>query len=140
MFFVSKISLQRGDEGASSAAKGFPRSGARCRWRDNPDMDDSHQIEIPPSFMALYTPAGRPKPTLPWRALLERYELCEDMAQMLTEPTANRLLEPGITETEVLQSCLAGLLSEPAVVTAEEGHWVVTRLAELLHWPAPEKT
>ena len=101
-------------------------------------MDASHQIEIPPSFMALYLPPGRFKPTLGWSELAARYELCEDLAQMLTEPTATQQFQLGITEALALERCLQGLQAEPAVVSPAESRWVVCRLAELLHWPLPE--
>ncbi len=100
-------------------------------------MDDSHQIDIPPSFMALYVPPGQIKPTLPWRVLAARYELCEDLAQMLTEQTAAQQFQLGITEEAALATCLQGLQCTPEVVSPAEARWVVTRLAELLHWPPP---
>lgn len=98
-------------------------------------MDDSHQIDIPQSFMALYVPPGKVKPTLPWRELAARYELCEDLAQMLTEQTASQQFQLGITEEAALGNCLQGLQCAPEVVSPTEACWVVTRLAELLHWP-----
>jgi hypothetical protein len=99
-------------------------------------MSDESQIEIPPSFVALYLAPGRQKPSLPRDELAERYELCEDLAQMLTETARQMELSLGITETDVLTRCLQGLEVEPAVVTPAEANWVITRLAELLSWPA----
>jgi len=100
-------------------------------------MSDESQIEIPPSFMALYLAPGRQKPSLPRAELGARYELCEDLAQMLTDTARNMEFGLGITEADVLTRCLQGLRVEPAVVTAGESTWVITRLAELLNWPAP---
>ena len=98
-------------------------------------MTQEFQIEIPTSFMALYVPPGKIKPTLGQRELAARYELCEDLANLLTEKAANMQFTLGITEELVLSQCEAGLLAEPAVVTPGEARWVVCRLAELLQWP-----
>ena len=69
--------------------------------------------------------------------LAARYELCEDMAQLLTEQAANLQFQLGITEDLALERCLQGMLATPAVVSEAEARWVVCRLAELLHWPLP---
>ena len=101
-------------------------------------MTDTFQIHIPPSFAALFVPAGKIKPLIGQREMAARYELCEDMAQLLTEQAATQQFQLGITEDLALERCLQGLMSEPAVVNAAEARWVVCRLAELLHWPLPE--
>ncbi|MBM3397098.1 MAG: ATPase with chaperone activity [Betaproteobacteria bacterium] len=98
-------------------------------------MTEEFQINIPPSFVALYVPAGKIKPTLGQRDLAERYELCEDLANLLTEKAAHLQFSMGITEELVLAQCEEGLLTAPAVVTPPEARWVVCRLAELLQWP-----
>lgn len=98
-------------------------------------MSDESQIEIPPSFLALYVAPGRQKPSLPREELATRYELCEDMAQMLTETARSMEFGLGIAESDVLSRCLQGLRVEPAVVSEAESVWVVRRLAELLDWP-----
>ncbi len=100
-------------------------------------MSDESQIDIPQSFVALYLAPGRQKPSLQRAELAGRYELCEDMAQMLTETARQMEFSLGITEADVLARCLQGLRVEPAVVTKAESTWVITRLAELLNWPAP---
>ncbi|PUE44020.1 ATPase with chaperone activity [Limnohabitans sp. Hippo3] len=101
-------------------------------------MTEEFQIHIPPSFMALYVPPGKIKPTLGLRDMAARYELCEDLANLLTEQAANMQFTMGITEELVLQQCELGLLAEPAVVSPVEARWVVCRLAELLNWPMAE--
>ncbi|MFC7408610.1 MULTISPECIES: ATPase with chaperone activity [Hydrogenophaga] len=100
-------------------------------------MSEDSQLLIPPSFIALYVPPGRIKPTLARDEIAQRYELCEDMAQMLTETASTMLVTLGITEQDVLARCRLGLRAEPAVVSADEAGWVVSRLAELMNWPAP---
>lgn len=95
-------------------------------------MSDESQIEIPPSFVALYVPPGRLKPTLPRSELAQRYELCEDMAQMLVDTARTLEFSLGITQADVLERVAQGLHGEDAVVTEAEAGWVVTRLAELL--------
>ena len=100
-------------------------------------MSEDSQLLIPPSFVALYVPPGRIKPTLARDEIAQRYELCEDMAQMLTETASTMLVTLGITEQDVLARCRLGLRAEPAVVSADEAGWVVSRLAELMNWPGP---
>jgi len=96
-------------------------------------MSDESQIVVPPSFVALFLPEGARRPTAPREHIAERYELCEDLAQMLTDEARSRLFELGIAESDVLERILAGLLAAP-VVEANEAHWVIRRLAELLDW------
>ena len=98
-------------------------------------MSEDSQILIPPSFVALFVPPGRIKPTLPRDEMAQRYELCEDMAQMLTETASTLLVTLGITEHDVLLRVRQGLVTEPVVVTGDEAGWVVSRLGELLNWP-----
>lgn len=62
-------------------------------------VSDECQIKIPQSFMALYVDPGRHKPSAPRDVVASRYELCEDMASMLTEsrrPTSNLHRRPGL--------------------------------------------
>jgi hypothetical protein len=98
---------------------------------------EEYQIEIPASFMALYVDPGRQKPNAPRDVVAARYELCEDMAAMLTEAAKNMLFSLSIAEHDVLVKCHQGLLSEGAVVTVAEAVWVIRRLAELLDWEHP---
>ncbi|MBX3586895.1 MAG: hypothetical protein AB7I35_03760 [Ramlibacter sp.] len=94
-------------------------------------MEDSNQIEVPPSFCALFSsPAGRL--TEPIALVRERYELCEDLAQMLVEQASALQFKTGRPRGEVLQTMETGLTSADAAVSGAEASWVVTRLAELL--------
>lgn len=97
-------------------------------------MSDEYQIEIPQSFMALFVDHGRQKSNASREVVAGRYELCEDMAGMLTETARNMLFSLGITEHDVLQRVHRGLTVDGAVVTSREAVWVVHRLAELLTW------
>ena len=101
-------------------------------------MSDDYQIDIPQSFMALYLAPGRTKPREPRHMVAARYELCEDMANLLTEHAKAMKFSLGITEDEVLLRCLQGLRTGDTVVTLQESEWVVRRLAELLGWTQPE--
>lgn len=99
--------------------------------------EDGSQILIPESFYSLHLPPGKHKPVLGAREMVARYELCEDMAQLLTEQAAHQQFQLGITEDLTLENCLQGLLATPDVVCDAEARWVVCRLAELLNWPMP---
>jgi len=100
-------------------------------------MDDDNQTPIPPSFVALFVPPGRTRPTQSRAQISERYELCEDMAQMLMEPAQTTLFALGITQGLVLERILGGLLTPDAGLSPAEARWVGTRLAELLGWDPP---
>lgn len=96
-------------------------------------MSDDYQIFIPPSFHALHAdPRGRL--TLPLAEFRQRYELCEDMAQMLVEQAQALQHDPGLPEDIILDRMRAGLATPEAGFSAAEAQWVVTRLAELLGW------
>ena len=98
-------------------------------------MDES-QSAVPDSFVALFLRPGSHKPSLPRAEILQRYELCEDMAQMLTETARIQLMDLGVAEEDVLERVHAGL-SASDTVGADEALWVVRRLAELLLWDLP---
>jgi len=98
-------------------------------------MSDDNQIYLPESFTALYVPPGKVKPSIGHREMAGRYELCEDLANLLIEKAANMQFTLGITEELVLTQCEQGLLADPSVVSPVEARWVVCRLAELLNWP-----
>lgn len=99
-------------------------------------MDDTSQLLIPESFQALYLDPLRHRPRIDRQQIAARYELCEDLAQVLTEPALARLHGLGITEADVLERTLAGLRGPDTPVAPGEARWVVQRLAELLNWPA----
>jgi hypothetical protein len=96
--------------------------------------DESNQILIPDSFTALFIPPGRLRPTATREHIAQRYELCEDMAQMLTETAQSRLFELGITEADVLERIQRGLTQTGSAFGPDEAQWVTRRLAELLGW------
>jgi hypothetical protein len=99
-------------------------------------MDDSNQIEVPASFTALFaSPSGRL--TEPMSTVRARYELCEDLAQLLTEQAAAMRFKTGRPEAELLRTIQLGLSQADGPVQPSEAGWVVTRLAELLNWPRP---
>jgi hypothetical protein len=99
-------------------------------------MSEDQQIVVPASFIALYLQRGRSKPTAPRHEIAARHEFCDDLAHMLVEQAQTKLWELGVTEADVLQRVLRGLRAEGSVVSEPEAVWVVTRLAELLNWPA----
>ncbi len=111
-----------------------PGRGATDAVQPGPMSSDESQILIPPSFEAVHRDA-RGRLTLPRDAFRARYELCEDMAQMLVEPCQARLHDQGLSEDLVLDRTAAGLAAEGSGFNAAEATWVVTRLAELLGWP-----
>ncbi len=101
-------------------------------------MSDDNQIEVPPSFIALFVEPGRIKPNASRAEIQQRYEFCEDLASMLTETAQSRLWELGITEADVLARIHGGLLAGEAGVNEAEARWVLRRLAELLGWESPQ--
>jgi len=105
-------------------------------------MSDTNQTLVPRSFIELFIPPGKVKPTQSQAAISQRHEFCDDLAQMLTEHASTLLFDLGVTEDDVLERVHRGLLTGEAagdaVVSADEAWWVVHRLAELLGWPDPE--
>jgi hypothetical protein len=97
-------------------------------------MSDDNQILIPTSFMNLFIEPGRIKPSETREVIAQRYDLCEDMAQMLVEPCRESLWDLGITESDVLQRTDQGLAASETDLSGPETQWVVRRLAELLGW------
>lgn len=100
-------------------------------------MEDPNQIEVPPSFTALFASPSGHRLLQPMSVVRERYELCEDLAQMLTEQASTVLFKSGHGERAVLQQMRLALTGPESVVEPAEAVWVVTRLAELLDWDAP---
>jgi hypothetical protein len=100
-------------------------------------MPDDNQILIPPSFIALYLDPGRTRPNAPREEIAARYELCEDTATLLIEHAQAMVFEQGAGEAQALLRCRQGLLVDASVFSAAEVGWIITRLAELLGWPAP---
>jgi hypothetical protein len=96
-------------------------------------MYDENQIEIPQSFLALFLDPGKTRPKAPREVVATRYELCEDLANMLSETAQATMLSLGLSEGEVLPRMAQGLTSEGAVVNPAEANWVMHRLAELLN-------
>ena len=99
-------------------------------------MPDDNQTYIARSFIELFIPPGAIKPREPRSVIAVRYELCEDMAQMLVDAAKATLFDLGVAESDVLERFHRGLLVDGSVITPDEAGWVMRRLAELLDWPA----
>jgi hypothetical protein len=102
-------------------------------------MSDDYQIDIPPSFFAVYAD-GRARQRLsePIGVVRARYEICEDLANHLVGHAQIQHHTEVPVEAEILRRIHAGLASPEAGVSAAEANWIVQRLAELLGWPGPE--
>lgn len=100
-------------------------------------MYEENQSFVPESFVALYVKPGQYKTSLSKAEVMQRYELCEDLANMLQDPISAQQFQLGITEDDALKTCWQGLLVQPDLVQPAEAFWVVCRLAELLSWPMP---
>lgn len=100
-------------------------------------MSDDYQILIPPSFQAVHADA-RGRLQLPLAEYRARYELCEDLAQMLVDRAGQLRFDLGVTEADVLQRMHAGLADPASGLQGREPLWVLRRLAELLDWPWPD--
>lgn len=97
-------------------------------------MTSESQIVVPESFIALYCDA-RHRLTVSREQLAVRYELCEDLAQLLTEHCSTVHFRDGVDEDEVLRRCHLGLIAPSSSVEPDEAAWVVRRTGELLQWP-----
>ena len=99
-------------------------------------MSDDYQIDIPPSFFAVFTDA-RQRLSEPIAVVRERYEVCEDLSNHLVQHAQILHHVEVPSEDEILRRILAGLASPDAGVSAAEAQWIVRRLAELLGWTCP---
>jgi hypothetical protein len=95
-------------------------------------MSDESQIQIPRSFIDLFVPPGRVKPTETREVIAERYELCEDLAQGLVDTAETQRWSLGITTEDVLQRIAQGLATMDLPMGEAERGWVLSRLGELI--------
>ncbi|MGJ7545052.1 hypothetical protein [Variovorax sp. LT1R16] len=100
-------------------------------------MSDAYQIDIPPSFFALYADPARKRLREPIERVRQRYEVCEDLATHLTEHARILAHVEVPSEDEVLHRIHDGLATPESGFSADEARWIVTRLAELLGWQRP---
>lgn len=100
-------------------------------------MSDDSQVYLPASFIALFVPPGRIKPTASREHISERHEFCEDLATLLVEHAKATQFDLGIAESDVLERSHLGLLTPDSPVSPDEAGWVIRRLAELLGWECP---
>lgn len=97
-------------------------------------MDDTNQITVPESFLALYRKPHSTRLVEPWQHVWARYEWCEDFAGLLVQTAGNMMHDLGIHEDDVFERVHAGLCLPGATTTPAESFWVLQRLAELMHW------
>ena len=106
------------------------------------DYDDN-QTSIPDSFIDLYRDS-RQRLTAPKSEVAQRYEYCEDMAQMLVEHCRAIHFRDGVGEEEVLDRVWRGLAQGAPGIEPMHAVWVVRRTAELLEWrwtpPEPNRS
>ncbi len=95
-------------------------------------MSDESQLYLPESFLALFQVPGRTKPTATRAHIAQRYEWCEDMAQLLTEPAREHMFKLGIAEADVAQRLGQTLAGDATGLSEAEATWVTARLNELL--------
>ena len=100
-----------------------------------PSMYEIRQLDIPGSFMELYTRQGRPSE--PRQFVEERFEACEDLARGVSGLCVTLAIKDELGPDEVLARCHAGLLLTPQTLSASEAAWVIHRTAELLEWERP---
>lgn len=100
-------------------------------------MDVSEcQIVVPQSFVELFAVRGRPPGSSRALEVLQRYEVCEDLAQLLGEQGRDRLLGLGLHAVDVRASMAAVLdgLQASGTLSAAERGWVLTRAEEVGRW------
>ena len=102
-------------------------------------MDDVSQIHIPASFIRLHTRPHQPRPAHLAEHIARRFEVCNDMAAALVTRAQEVQFKLGITEPDVIDKVLDGLLElagedADSVLSAPEARWVVCHMAEQLGW------
>ena len=96
-------------------------------------MSDDNQILLPESFLALFLSPGRSKPSASHAHIMERYELCEDLASALVEQANTRKWELGVEAEDIAERIRIGLLSGETGLNEAEAQWVTRRLTELMN-------
>ena len=100
-------------------------------------MDDTSQIQPPPSFADLFrTRSGKLSASI--GEVVQRYELCEDMATHLSEQAQMIYHSGNSSEEGVLLGIHTAISAEGSALSPAEATWVVLRMAELLTWRSPE--
>lgn len=98
-------------------------------------MYEIRQLEVPESFMALYSQNGR---AFESREFVEtRFEACDDLACRVGEVCMTLAFKADLDRETILQRCHAGLLQTPESVSSKEAGWVTGRVAEILQWDVP---
>ncbi|MDE2417671.1 MAG: ATPase with chaperone activity [Burkholderiales bacterium] len=95
-------------------------------------MSNDNQILIPQSFLDLFLNPGRTRHHAPHALIMERYELCEDLASALVEQANTRQWELGVEKEDIVGRIHQGLLSGEAGLSEAEAQWVSLRLSELM--------
>lgn len=94
-------------------------------------MYKDSQLYIPASFIALFIDPGQTKPHTPLADIAQRYDWCEDMAQLLVNTTQTQTHRLGITASDVIATVRRNL-HQSETFTPAEADWIVLRLDELL--------
>lgn len=102
-------------------------------------MDDASQIHIPESFIRLHARPNQPRPAQLAERIARRFEVCDDMATALVTRAQEVQFKLGITEADVIDKVLDGLLElagedADSVLSPPEARWVVCHMAEQLGW------
>lgn len=96
-----------------------------------------NQLFIADTFKALYADS-RGRPTISREEMQTRQELCEDLAQSLSEVCLGLRFRADAGTSEAIVRCHEGLLTPPSSLPATEARWVAIRIAELLQWDVPD--
>jgi len=98
-------------------------------------MSDERQIFIPESFIEIFRTSRHGRLQATRQHIESRYEWCEDLSQMLVDPTRETFWAMGLDESTVLERTIHGLRSGDSALSLKESAWVIRRLCELLNWP-----
>jgi hypothetical protein len=94
--------------------------GGRPKPADS-TMSEGNEIVVPPSFIALFVAPGRIKPSETGDTIAARYEMCEDLAQTLTEQALTKMFQVRVTEDDGLKPVLLGLRTGAVVTDDKHG-------------------
>jgi len=94
-------------------------------------MNTDSQLMVPESFLALHCRNGRLVKLSP-SEVAQRYETCEDLANILALRARDAIQAAGATAQDVHNRCIDALAASPQTVDEREGQWIATRIAELL--------
>lgn len=94
-------------------------------------MDWDQRCPAPESFVALYRKPGAARAHAEPAWLMERHDLCEQLAQQLLPAVRASMADDGLSASDMVPRCRSVLASPEIGLAQAEVQWVIQRVLEL---------